>query len=112
MPVHLTHQLMTNYLIIRVSGELDLHAAPEFRHKVEDELARTSSKHLLLDFTALTFIDSSGLGAILGRYKTIRQLPGKMSIFGAGGTVRRILELAGINKLIPLCETERQAASC
>jgi len=65
--------------------------------------------NLILDATEISFIDSSGLGALLGRYKLIQQKGGRMSIFGVKPSVFRILELSGILKIIPIFTTESLA---
>jgi stage II sporulation protein AA (anti-sigma F factor antagonist) len=80
--------------------------AKEFRDAVDKILWDKPIKNLILDISEVNFIDSSGLGAILGRYKILQQRGGKMSIWGAKPSVYRILELSGIMKIIPVLKTE------
>lgn len=89
-------------LVVRLAGELDEHTAAQFRAAVEERLDEDGERDLALDLSAVTFIDSSGLGAILGRYKRLSQAERRMAIFGASPQVRRILELSGLLKIIPL----------
>jgi len=91
-----------NLLVVRLAGELDEHTAAQFRTAVEERLDEDGERDLALDLSAVTFIDSSGLGAILGRYKRISQAQRRMAILGASPQVRRILELSGLLKIIPL----------
>ena len=63
---------------------------------------------MILDLGGVSFIDSSGLGFILGRYKKIKSQKGKMYIVRARPSVGRILELSGITKLIPVYATENE----
>ncbi|MGE5560072.1 MAG: anti-sigma factor antagonist [Chloroflexota bacterium] len=94
-----------NQLLVRLAGELDEHTATQFREAVEARLDEDGDRDLLLDLAAVTFIDSSGLGAILGRYKRISQAERKMAFAAASPQVRRILELSGLLKIIPLAAT-------
>ncbi len=56
------------HVILRLNGELDLDSADEFRRRAEDALERHGSRRLIVNMRKVSFIDSSGLGAILGRY--------------------------------------------
>ena len=68
MTIDLTRSGST--LVVKVHGELDLSTSPVFRDKIEAELARDENiRHLVLDLEDVSFIDSSGLGAVLGRFK-------------------------------------------
>jgi len=99
-----------NTLLARLAGELDLKTAPVFREEVEQELyLHRDFKNLALDLGGVTFIDSSGLGAILGRYRSISQGGGRMIAFGLSPQVRKIFDLSGLSKIIDLYETEGQA---
>lgn len=84
-----------------VAGEIDLHSASELRARLDEGLARSPSE-IRLDLSATTFLDSSGLGVILGRYRRLREKGGQLSIEGAGGTVRSVLELSGLDQIIQI----------
>lgn len=99
-------------LIVRVNGELDLSTAPLFREKVEAELEQFEGiKHLLLDLEETPFIDSSGLGVILGRFKHISQRGGRLSAINVSDHVRRIFELSGLLKIMSIQPTPEEALS-
>lgn len=93
-------------LVVRLNGELDLLTADAFRQTVERALDRSGAKNLFLNLEGVTFIDSSGLGVILGRFKRISQISGRMGIIGPTPGVRPILELSGIFRIIPILESE------
>lgn len=109
--MHMQQQLHGSDLIVRLEGELDLVAAEEFRRRVDQVLEHWEPAALYLDVRGVTFIDSSGLGAILGRYKRITQRQGRMVIVGAQPPVRHILELTGFPKIIPLLESDALPSS-
>ena len=96
-------------LTIKLDGELDLVSAHEFRETVDRAMEEMMSKNLIIDLNKVTFIDSSGLGVILGRFRKIKANSGEMVIFGPTANIRRILELSGITNSIPICWTEAEA---
>jgi stage II sporulation protein AA (anti-sigma F factor antagonist) len=96
-------------LIVRVEGELDMHVADEFRHTVDDALASSGARNLLLNLKGVTFVDSSGLGVILGRYKKVAALGGKMNAANVRPQVARIFEFSGLPRIIRLCASESEA---
>ncbi|WP_418792410.1 STAS domain-containing protein [Phosphitispora sp. TUW77] len=96
-------------LILRVCGELDMLVADDFRRKVEILMENYCSNNLVLNLSGVNFIDSSGLGAILGRYKNITLCGGKVAIVGAPPQVKRILELSGILRITSEFDTENEA---
>ncbi len=96
-------------LIIRLGGELDVKSAPEFREATEAALDRHSSNHLILNLENVSFVDSSGLGAILGRYRRLQQGGGRMSLVAPAPNVRRVMELSGLFKIMPVFRAEERA---
>ena len=97
-------------LIVSIEGELDLETSPLFRDLVEKKLNQYETiKHLILDLEKVDFIDSSGLGAILGRYKRLSQQGGRVSAINVGPQIYRVLELSGLLKIMNIYENRRQA---
>jgi len=93
-------------LILRLPKEIDHHSSKEIREKTEGYLRTGEIHHLVFDFSHTTFMDSSGIGALLGRYKRMRERGGSVLICGADPQIRRILRIAGVDKLIPQVEAE------
>ncbi|WP_217499557.1 anti-sigma F factor antagonist [Parageobacillus sp. VR-IP] len=102
-------EVKRDVLIIRLSGELDHHTAEELREKVTDTLEREAIRHIVLNLEGLTFMDSSGLGVILGRYKQIKNLGGEMIVCAVSPTVKRLFDMSGLFKIIRL-ENDEQFA--
>ncbi len=98
-----------NALIVRVYGEFDLRAAEFHRHDIDEKLKTKGAKHLIFNLGGLTFIDSSGLGVILGRYRKVTENGGRVLITNVPSKFNRILELSGINRLIPIYDDEDEA---
>ncbi len=100
-------KLVRNTLVVKISGELDLLVTDNLRQKIDDEILSRGVKNLILNLEKVSFIDSSGLGLIIGRYKKMKAEKGKMYIAGAKPSVEKILLFSGINKLIPLYRREQ-----
>lgn len=96
-----------NTLIVRVKGELDMLMADKMRSDIDKKMDNNEIKNLILNMEKVSFIDSSGLGVILGRYKKISSKNGHMYIVGARPQVEKILYFSGINKLISMCRNEQ-----
>lgn len=101
--------LKQGVLIVRVEGELDMHVADEFRKLVDDAIDSYGVKNVILNLQEVSFIDSSGLGVILGRYKRISHGGGQLAATNVQPQVTKIFELSGLLTIIKLYESENQA---
>ena len=79
-----------------LSGEIDHHAAQGLRREIDAQVDARMPELLTLDFSGVTFMDSSGVGLILGRDRHIVSLGGRLTIQNPPPAVRRMLELAHI----------------
>lgn len=98
------YQKEDKQLKIRLNEEIDHHLAEKIRRKVDYEIQRYIPKKVVFDFTGVNFMDSAGIGLIIGRYKLVTMLGGILKIRGANNNVKKILEMSGILKLIQLEE--------
>lgn len=89
-------------LLVKVTGELDHHIAEKIKGLVDDKMRSTNAVNVIFDFSQLAFMDSSGIGVIMGRYKKARTLGGKVIVFGVNASVLRIMEMSGLSKIIKL----------
>ncbi len=96
-------------LVAKVEGELDHHVAKEVREVIDREIKRTSAVNIIFDFSDITFMDSSGIGVIVGRYKLAKTLGGTVILFGASNQVRRIVEMSGIHKIVKIASSFENA---
>lgn len=92
-------------VVMRIYGEIDHHMAGEIKKRAEREIKSTGAVNIALDFGGVTFMDSSGIGMIIGRYRTVRALGGSLIIFDASQQVLRLIEMAGINDLVLISDT-------
>lgn len=96
-------------LVVRLQGELDHHTAEDLRTKVDEVLRSSQVRHVILSLADLTFMDSSGIGVILGRYKQIQGRSGEMVVCSINPTIYRIFEMSGLFKVIKFRENETEA---
>ncbi len=96
-------------ILVKTDAEMDHHIVSDMRRKIDTKIKSSNAVNVIFDFSELDFMDSSGIGMIMGRYKLTRILGGKIVVFGIKKQVVRIMEMSGINKLITVCETEDEA---
>lgn len=90
--------------IVRLEGSCDLATAPNLRQTLQP-FAPPDVNEVVLDVTALDFIDSTGLGVVLGAMRRLREGGGTLRIAGATGIVKRVLEITDLDKVIPLTDS-------
>lgn len=83
-------------LTAALSGEIDHHTAAALREKIDEQIDRRMPKRLILDFLGVGFMDSSGIGLILGRSKRMQAVGGEVSVRGVSEQIGRMLRLANI----------------
>ena len=89
-------------MIIYIPREVDHCFADEIRDMVDRKLQLENIQYLEFDFKNTEFMDSSGIGLLMGRYKLMRALGGSVTIVHAGERIQKILMLSGIHKIIPI----------
>ena len=98
-------QSIPDGLCIWLSGELDHHAARDLRAQIDAAVERCKVKRLVLDFSEVGFMDSSGIGLIMGRYRLMQLEGGSLSVTGASERLRKVMRMAGLDKLGILQDT-------
>ncbi len=82
-----------------LSGEIDHHSAREIRSEIDETVTRIKPKKLIFDFSAVQFMDSSGIGLIMGRCKLMQLWGGSVEIVRLPPKIEKIVSLAGLNQL-------------
>lgn len=109
MGLEFTFNVREDVLIVRLNGELDHHEAERLREQWKEKMYTNSIKHVVINLEAVTFMDSSGLGVILGRYKEVLQLGGEMVVCSISPSIKRLFEMSGLFKIVRLEENEMYA---
>ncbi len=95
-----TYEMNERCLIIKLSEELDHHNAVSIREKADKLIDRNNIKHIIFDFSGAGFMDSAGIGVIMGRYKKVIFIGGKIAVANVSTAVDRIFRLSGLYKII------------
>ncbi len=98
-----------NALVAVIGGEIDQRSAACLRSKIDVEFELSGKKNLVLDFTDVGFMDSAGIGLIIGRVKNLSALGGRAVVAGAGPKLKKILKLSGVTRLAALYPDYRTA---
>lgn len=101
--------LVNNKLIIRIDGDIDHHTCEEIRSKIDNEIMKRNPKSIIFDMKNVNFMDSSGIGVIIGRYKLIMTNGGIAAMVNVRPQIKRVYEICGLKKIIPVYENEKQA---
>ena len=89
-------------ILVKVTGELDHHSAAAIKEEADNKMRSSNAVNIIFDFSEMTFMDSSGIGVIMGRYKKARSLGGRVIAYGVSPQNLRIMEMSGIDKIIKL----------
>ena len=110
MECNIETYLLGSELRIEISGEIDHHSARSVRAKIDESLYYYRAARVALDLSKVSFMDSSGLGLILGRFTLAKELGGELRIIDPSEGVMKILELAGTSRLIKIEKTTLKGA--
>lgn len=105
MAVLLEHNEKT--LIAYISGEVDHHTAKSIRSEIDANIENTNPKKVVLDFADVSFMDSSGIGLVMGRYKIMKSAGGTVSIQNPPVQIKKVMQLAGLDKIASINNTKR-----
>ncbi|MCC5911629.1 MAG: anti-sigma F factor antagonist [Clostridiaceae bacterium] len=106
------YEVVDNTLVVKLKGELDHHVAEQIRTELDETISNKRSKNLMFDLSEMNFMDSSGIGVIIGRYKNINKLGGKVAVVNVSEKVNKIFSLAGLYRIIDKYENKNQALKC
>lgn len=93
---------------VRLCGEIDHHSAVNIRTSLDEEICRLQPKKMILDLGSIEFMDSSGLGLIMGRYSLMQKLGGVLTLKNPNERIVRIFELANLGRMISIEKSEEE----
>lgn len=103
-----TYNSPQNATVLEVQGEVELHNAPKLRAQLH-LLCGSPNPHIIVDLNQVSFIDSTGIGVLVGALKRAREAAGDLIIVGAKDRVHRIFEITGLLGALPLAKTVQEA---
>lgn len=83
----------------RLNGEIDHHTTLPIRLEIDDRIENCRPKNTILDFTDVTFMDSSGIGLVMGRYKLLSEFNGTLEVTGLSNNAYKVMRLAGLDRI-------------
>lgn len=102
-----TFYLEDKLLVLKITEEIDDYSVQKIRRKADYEIERYMPRKVVFDFDCVTFMDSAGIGMVIGRYKEVSMLGGKLELANMSDTVRKIFQMSGVLKIIPETNLER-----
>lgn len=94
-------------LYIQITEEIDHHTTEKIRRKMDNEITRFMPRKVVFDFSKVSFMDSAGIGLLIGRYKLAKMLGGITEIKNTSKSIEKVLEMSGITKIIPLTKNNK-----
>ncbi|MGD0167599.1 MAG: STAS domain-containing protein [Gaiellaceae bacterium] len=103
-----TERLDGGVFVIGLSGEVDLYTAPEFKQQLLDAVAE-GARHVVVDLTETTFIDSTTLGVLVGGVRRLREKDGDLSLVCSDRNITKIFEITGLNQVFSIAPSRTEA---
>ena len=95
-------------LIFKINEDIDECVAQKIRRKLDNEIERYMPRKVVFDFDSVTFMDSAGIGLIIGRYKLINMIGGELKIANVNTQIQKIFEMSGLLRLIPVEQKDKK----
>lgn len=95
-------------LFVELNGEIDHHFTENIREEIDRQFKNLNCTNIALNFENVSFMDSSGIGMIIGRYKISKEKNGQTVAYGLKGNAKRIFDMSGLNKIIHSFDTKEQ----
>ncbi len=95
-------------VIAYLSGEIDHHSAKEIRERIDEAISVNKPRHLILDYENVSFMDSSGIGLVMGRYRLMSSYKGTLEVRNVNSHTKKLFELAGIGSIAIIKEVKNE----
>ena len=93
-------------LIFEIEEDIDECCVQKIRRRIDNEIQRYMPKEVIFDFSNVSFMDSAGIGLIIGRYKLINMIGGELKIANVNTQIQKIFEMSGVVKIIPIIDSK------
>lgn len=95
-----------NTLLVEITEEIDHHTTEKIRREIDNDITRFMPRKVIFDFDKVSFMDSAGIGMIIGRYKMINMLGGVTQMKNVKQSIKKIFEMSGVVKIIPIIDNK------
>ena len=101
-----SYEMRNDVLVVRVGGEIDHHSAVAVRTGIDEKLSAERPLKVYLELSGVDFMDSSGLGLIMGRYALVKRYGGTLAVLDPSPAVLKIMKLAGMERMVSILRTK------
>lgn len=98
--MYIDNHFEKDIMIVDLTGELDHHCAEEIRSRIDDWIDRYNCRKVILNLSGVTFMDSSGIGVVIGRYKKLSLKNGKICVTEINEAIKRVFDISGLFKIV------------
>ena len=96
-------------LVFEMEEEIDEYSVQNIKRRMDNEIQRYMPKEVIFDFSNVSFMDSAGIGLVIGRYKLIDMIGGELRVANVSSQIQKIFEMSGLLKLIPVeCKNKKE----
>lgn len=99
----------SDIFIVKIKGEIDHHSAEIIKQSIDNGIMFHKCRHIVFDFCGVKFMDSSGIGMIIGRYKKVAAVNGIVAASGLNDDLLKLFNVTGIYKIIKVCDSIHNA---
>ena len=92
-------------LLVEITEEIDHHVADILRRKIDEDITRYMPRKVIFDFNKVSFMDSAGIGMVIGRYKMVNIIGGVTQMKNVRTSIKKIFEMSGVSKIIPIIDS-------
>lgn len=96
-------------LVVTLAGEIDHHTSAEIRERVDREFQKKRAKNIAFDCEQIVFMDSSGIGMLMGRYRNVSVCGGSVALYNVQSNVDKLLAMSGVYKLMRIYNNKKEA---
>lgn len=110
--MNVKHFIEERLLMFEITEELDHHVCEIIRRRADYEIQRFMPKRVIFDFNRVVFMDSAGVGFVIGRYKTVSSFGGTVEMINVNDKLKRVFEMSGVLNIIPIVEISKKEKIC
>ena len=110
--MNIKHFVEEKNILVEFTEEIDHHSSEKIRKRLDYEIQRFLPKKIILDFQKVSFMDSAGIGLIIGRYKTVSIYGGVMEIINVKPKINKVFQMSGVHRIVEITEIKNNSKIC
>ena len=110
--MNIKHFIEEKIIFVEFTEEIDHHSSEKIRKRLDYEIQRFIPKKVILDFQKVSFMDSAGIGLVIGRYKVVAACGGVMEIINVKPKINKVFQMSGIHRIVNVLEIKNNSKIC